>query len=531
MQRRYVSLAWFSLAAIAWEPPLRAQCQLDKLTAADAAAQSRFGETVVLEGDTALCGAPFEDSQGFNAGAVYVFVRDAAGFAQTQKLTAADAVTQDRFGTGLALSGDTAIVGSPLDDDAGSGSGSAYVFERSPANFAQTQKLLASDAAASDRFGSAAALSGDTAIVGALDDADGGLGSGSAYVFERGPGGFAESQKLTASDADAFDFFGTAVALDGDTAVVGAAQDDDGGVDSGSVYVFERGPAGWVETQKLTAADGADGDVFGTSVAVHGDLVAVGSDQNGPGAVYVHERTPSGWAQVAKLVAADGADQDQFGTSVSLSGEVVLVGASADDDAGSLSGSAYLFERGPAGWVQTQKLVSTDLQLQDRFGWDVALDGDQALVGAPLSDDAGSLSGSAYTFRVFGLCAAPGSLSIGTGGTQDFALRAGIGHALQVYVLLGSASGTAPGTPVDGVVLPLVADGYFTFTLQNPNHPRLAGSLGNLDALGQATADLTVSPGLDPGLAGVQVHHAFAAIDGIPLVVYASNAVALTLVP
>ncbi|HVM55185.1 MAG TPA: hypothetical protein VM262_18515, partial [Acidimicrobiales bacterium] len=190
--------------------------QQAKLTAADAAGGDRFGVAVAVSGDTAVVGANAADTPaGSNVGSAYVFVRSAGTWALQAKLTATDAAAVDNFGISVAISGDTAVVGAYLDSTlAGSNAGSAYVFVRSAGTWAQQQKLTAADAAAGDRFGISVAVSGDTAVVGAyLDDAPAGMDSGSAYVFVRSAGTWAQQQKLAASDADAGDRFGIAVAV------------------------------------------------------------------------------------------------------------------------------------------------------------------------------------------------------------------------------------------------------------------------------------------------------------------------------
>ncbi|NNE68566.1 MAG: hypothetical protein HKN33_18520, partial [Pyrinomonadaceae bacterium] len=171
-------------------------------------------------------------------------------FVQTKKLTASDAALGDGFGWSVAISGDTAIVGAYANDDGGSDSGSAYIFERNQGganNWGEVRKLTASDAAAGDNFGYSVAISVDTVIVGAFGNDDGGIDSGSAYIFEQNQGGannWGEVRKLTASDGAAFDRFGWSVGISGDTAIVGAYGNDDGGNDSGSAYIFERNQGG-----------------------------------------------------------------------------------------------------------------------------------------------------------------------------------------------------------------------------------------------------------------------------------------------
>jgi len=210
-------------------------------------------------------------------------------------------------------------------------------------------KLVASDGYSGDEFGHSVAISGNYAIVGAYHDDDDGESSGSAYIFERSGSGWVEQAKLTASDGTAGDWFGYSVAISGDYAIVGAFFDDAKGSSSGSAYIFERSSSGWVEQAKLTASDGYQSDYFGRSVAINGDYAIVGAyydDDNGScsGSAYIFERSGSGWVEQAKLTASDGYNYDYFGYSVALSGNYAIFGAYGDDDDGSYSGSAYVFE-------------------------------------------------------------------------------------------------------------------------------------------------------------------------------------------
>ena len=264
-------------------------------------------------------------------------------------------------------------------------------------------KLTASDGAADDWFGFSVSLSeGTRALVGAWMDDDQGTNSGSAYVYERqGDGSWLEVDKLTASDGAAGDGFGGSVSLSGDRALVGASGDASS---RGSAYAYERqGDGSWLEVDKLTASDGAAGDQFGESVSLSGDRALVGAQFDNDlgtdsGSAYVYERQGDGsWLEVAKLTASDGAADDRFGVSVSLSETRALVAAYLDEDLGSQSGSAYVFERqGDGSWLEVAKLTASDGAALDQFGNSVSLsEGTRALVGAWMDDDLGSHSGSA----------------------------------------------------------------------------------------------------------------------------------------
>jgi hypothetical protein len=361
------------------------------LTASDPGDGDSFGISVAISGDTAIVGSPFDDAVGHRSGSAYVFTRSGTAWTQQTKLNAADAAGGELFGVSVALSSDTAIIG------ASGGSGSAYVFTRSGTTWTQQAKLTAADAAGGDGFGNFVALSGDTTIVGAyVDDGAGGSDQGSAYVFTRSGTTWTQQAKLTAEDGAARDRFGCSVAIDGATAIVGAYADDDAGSGSGSAYVFTRSGTTWTQQTKLTAADAAASNSFGFSVAFSGDTAIVGA-QSGyndagsySGSAYVFTHSGTTWTQQAKLTAADGAAGDRFGASVALSGDTAIVGAWQDDDAGSYSGSAYVFSRLGTTWTQQAKLTAADAAPFDWFGGSVAIDGDTAIVGAVRHDVGGN---------------------------------------------------------------------------------------------------------------------------------------------
>jgi esterase/lipase superfamily enzyme len=281
----------------------------------------------------------------------------------------------------------------------------------------ESLKLTASDVVEAQQFGWSVAISDTTAIIGATGDNDNGSGSGSVYLFDTTTG--LQIAKLTASDAAAGDNFGRSVAISGNTAIIGAPFDDDAGVSSGSAYLFDTTTG--VEIAKLTASDAAAGDLFGFSVAISGTTAIVGAWGDGDagfntGSAYLFDTTTG--VQIAKLTASDFAGFDSFGYSVAISGTTAVVGAFGNDDAGSNSGSAYLFDTTTG--VQVAKLTASDAASGDNFGRSVAISGNTAIVGAPFDDDAGFSSGSAYLFdTTTGVEVAKLTASDATGGAEN----------------------------------------------------------------------------------------------------------------
>ncbi len=381
--------------------PVRAQvCLLRedyRIPAPDVNAPERFGSSVSVNGDRVVVGYYLD--LGDDSGSAYIFRNDTNGtpldpsddrWVQEAWLTASDGATDDYFGSSVSIEAGRVVIGAPFDDDAGRNSGSAYVFrfedngtplDPSDDLWVEEVKLTALDAHEGDLFGISVSISLDHAIVGAMEDDGLADGAGSAYVFRRDDNDtpddpsddlWVQEAELTASDGAAVDRFGISVAISDHRAVVGARLDDDAGRDSGSAYVFRHDDNG-------TPSDPSD------------DF----------------------WIEEDKLTASDAAAGDQFGTSVSISGDRAVVGAHLDDDAGTFSGSAYVFRRDdnttpldPSDdlWVQEDKLTALDAAGGDRFGVSVSISGDRIIVGAVGDDDACSAdptcqSGSAYVFH------------------------------------------------------------------------------------------------------------------------------------
>jgi len=395
----------------------RLALQQAELTAAGSAAPMHFGCSVAISGDTALVGADGmgREQRPGRVGAAYVFVRSGGVWTQQQELKAADTARDDRFGTAVALVGDTALVGAPYHKVAGKRpAGAAYVFVRSAGGWTQQQELKAADTARDDRFGMSVALSEDSALVGApgrsvLGEPD----VGAAHVFVRSGGVWTQQQVLRPEGVvERWPYFGQTVALDGDTALVGE------GGSLGAACVFVRSGGVWTQQQRLTPGAGSAGTGFGWSaVALSGDTAVVGAmycnvaGKREAGAAYVFARAAGVWTQQQKLTDADRMRWDHFGTGVALSGDTALIGAPWDFGQGkhATGGAAYLFTRSGGIWTQRQQLKAADTASGYFFGGSVALAGNAALISASGHPFAGTQKyGAAY---VFTLDAAPTSKS------------------------------------------------------------------------------------------------------------------------
>ncbi|RYD64084.1 MAG: hypothetical protein EOP83_10610, partial [Verrucomicrobiaceae bacterium] len=420
----------------------------------DGSESDAFGVAVSLDGDTALIGASLSDTPtGSYSGYAYVFTRSQNVWTLQARVTGADTNDNDRFGSSVSLEGNSAVIGSPLDDPRGSNSGSAYIFVRSGTTWSQQAKLVPPDGASNDTFGEDVSLSGPLVLIGAESDGTAaGNEAGSAYVYVRGGSSWSLETKLEPDDPTASDYFGSSVALDGETAVVGARLDDDRGNGSGSAYVFTRSGTMWTQQAKLTASDGTAGDALGVSASLAGDDLILGASQDGvngsnSGSAYVFTRSNGVWTEQAKLLPSDGTSTTLFGASVAVEGNVALVGAPWQS---SLTGGAYIFTRSGSTWQQTVKLTASDKASGANFGNSVAISGETALVGAASGDTVLSgPTGGAYVFqRVSGSWSETAKLSLGGDGASGDRFGGSVAIQGNRAVIGASGDNTAAGSDV-----------------------------------------------------------------------------------
>ncbi len=322
------------------------------LTPPDEGTSAGFAFSVAIDGPWAVIGsAGAINESGIAVGAADVFRRDGAGaWSFFTRLWADDGLGGDRFGSAVAMDGLTMVVGADAVDAAAQDSGAAYVFEWSGNGWEQTARLIAADGNQRARLGQTVAISGTTIVAGAPRDDDGGLNAGAAYVFDKVAGAWQPTVKLKAADAGAEDRFAVSIDIDGDSIIAGAYRDGPLGVQSGSAYIFERSVGQWSQAKKLIASDGQAGDNFGVSVAIAGELAAAGSFAGAAtGRVYLFEKLTGQWTETGSLLAGDGQPADHFGAALAFDGLTLIVGATGDDDRGMDAGAAYLFQRGVRG--------------------------------------------------------------------------------------------------------------------------------------------------------------------------------------
>ena len=385
-----------------------------KLLADEPTSEAFFGAAVDLDDDRLVVSADGEDP-----GAAYVFRDQGAnggsdGWSQSATLVSPRS-GDDLFGESVAVDGETVVVGATGDDRNGSNAGAVHVFTVGPDDWSLEATLTPSAPGAGDSFGQSVAVAGDRVFVGADgEDAE----SGAAYVFERSDGDWRQRTRLSASDSDAEDYFGSRLATDGaGTVVVGAYGDDSAGENAGAAYVFTRADTGeWREVTKLVAPtdDAAAGDFFGSAVAVGAETVVVGAfgAEGGEyaGAAYAYSRpeqgaSGDGFGPPERLSPPDPAAGEFFGWAAGLADETAVVGAYGTDGPGSDAGAAYVFDRlDDGGWRRRARVSRAEAAPDDRFGVAVAADGARAAVTADGDANVGPETGAAYV------------LDLGTGG-------------------------------------------------------------------------------------------------------------------
>lgn len=459
------------------------------LKASNTGAGDQFGHCVAIDGSTAVIGAPSDNSAatGVNgnqtdsslsgAGAAYVFVHGPSGWTQQAYLKASNTGSSDNFGSSVAIEGETIVVGAFYEssnstgvngnqsNNSASGAGAVYVFTRDGTTWTQQAYLKASNTEAYDTFGASVGISGDTLVVGAQTEDGGSTGvngiqtngagnSGAAYVFHRNGTIWTQQAYLKASNTGFEDFFGTSVAISGNTIAVGAPGEDsnstgingnqsnNSSVDAGAVYVFVRSGSIWTQQAYVKASDAGSFDYasFGASVAIDGDTLVAGSPGEGSRSAYAFVRNGSSWTQQAHIPDPFPYANDRFGNSVAIKGDIIALGAPLEESNGVTdSGAVYTYAREGSTWSQQSYLWASTTGPGDRFGTSVALDGEALIVGASYEDsiatgvngdqenNSSQNSGAAYTFLLGeSFSTNPDSSTvISTGGVHSFGIFSG----------------------------------------------------------------------------------------------------------
>ena len=388
-------------------------------------ASDRFGDSVGIAGNTAVVGAPLQESLDnqsvsiTNGGWGHTFSRGSGGWSYHEFLAVSNPQVEGRLGSSVAVAGSTVMAGAPsYTQNNNTDPGEITIASKSSLTGSWVTEFTKTGQVGNDLFGSSVALDTGIAVIGAPGAQVGSDAlAGKAYLYTKNNnvwGPAATAIWSAGTNAGAGTIFGSSVAVDGNTVVIGSPGEDSS---SGAAYVFTKTNNVW-SAVRLTASDRANADSFGRWVAVDGDFVVVGAwqDDDGgtdSGSVYVFTKPGGGWGTwdglnanqksglTAKLTAFDAAAEDHFGWSAAVDGDNVVVGAYGNDDDGNDSGSVYLFTKPTSGgWVtatETVKLTAPDAAASDNFGDSVAAGGGRVIVGAPGDE---SETGAAYVFSI-----------------------------------------------------------------------------------------------------------------------------------
>lgn len=375
---------------------LRRWEQEAKLMADEPAIDDRMGFVVALDGDTAVAGAPDHVTGGLARGAAYVFALSGDTWVQQAKLVPDEGGQMyEHLGHAVAISEDSAIVGAwSRASGAGRPGGAAYVFVREGSSWIQQARLSTPPLDYVDELGWSVDIDGDTAVVGAPRDGEAATNAGAAYVFTRTGASWTLQQKLVLEGATTPEYFGKSVSISGTTILVGASA-----VHSytGAAYVFVWDGSRWSQQARLAADDGDEQDYFGEAVAVSGDTAVIGARGDGAGnddhgSAYVFTRVGVEWRQVSKLYALDAAGGHAFGYDVDIDGSAIAVGSRHAE-------AAYVYRWDGSSWTPEEtRLVGEDTEEFDSFGYGVGISGDRVLVGAPTAYGGRRFAGAAYVF-------------------------------------------------------------------------------------------------------------------------------------
>lgn len=381
-----------------------------KLVSPAGGAWDMFGTAVALAEGDLLVSAPLDDTADADAGAVYVYTVDDNVWTQSDTLLPSDVTAGQFFGWSIAVDHDnpgTVVIGATGDDDVAVDAGAAYVFVRSTGGaWIEQAKLVGTDTPDEAWFGGATDIDDDTIVIGApMEDNYIGSFAGNAYVFEHnGLGQWVQTDKWFPIYGGSAVIFGSAVAIDGDLAVVGAPYLGMSFYGAGFAVTFSRTESGWEQEQYLDSPGVEGRDRFGSSAALVGEHAILGSPRDIPptlGAIATFRRQvdtggAATWESVQFLFADDPVPLDRFGSRLVTDGARLLVSAPTHNE----TGAVYLhdFEDGIASFVE--KITADDGAPNDRFGSSLAFDGETIVIGAYLDDDAGTDAGAVYVYAL-----------------------------------------------------------------------------------------------------------------------------------
>lgn len=337
------------------------------------------------------------------ATALALIVLAAPSIPDTQQLTLSPSVlmANDSFGGAVAISGKLVIVGAVGDDEEGSAAGHAYILKQGPHNlWTFDGDLLPAELDAGDIFGQSVDIDAKSAIVGAPADDDGGEDAGAVYLFTRRSNGWTSAGKVLQFEPQAGAYFGDAVAISGNSAIVAAPRwHQTGQVNSGAFTILVKARDGSWDWDIGSFGQQNDG-TLGASVAMSGKIAVVGAPgEDSTGAAHLVALDQHGWNTAGTLHPTGSNAGEHFGASVATDGKLIIVGAPDHIVATHVAGAAYVFRREGNSWIQEDILVRSAVTENTRFGSSVAISGKFAIVGAPGDSLSANAAGSVYLFQ------------------------------------------------------------------------------------------------------------------------------------
>jgi hypothetical protein len=407
------AIAALALSTVASALPPCTPQYLGKLNDAAELAFDYYGTDVDIDGSRMIVGSWGDDGAGANSGIAYVYHKIGNTWTKKGTLSAPDAATEDRFAEAVAISGDWAVVGGRLNDDAGTSSGSAYVYQWNGTNWVFNTKLLQPDGEQYDFFGCDVAISGDRIVIGSyFKDVFlnyNRASAGSAYVFKRSGVAWTFEQKLIADNPAPDAWFGYSVAIDGSRIAVGAPGTPKVGFQfgPGAAYFFEYSNGNWNQTDKRSSSNTTATERFGWTVAMDGDTTAVGAPMHNfslgdPGAVYAFQRNANGtWTETDYLEPVSPEVAGELGTKVDIDGDVIVASAPYATMGGlsGATGGAVIYGRVGGVWNAGTAIQAPAPAIDDLFSQGVAINGSTVVIGSERDDDMGGNSGTVYFYE------------------------------------------------------------------------------------------------------------------------------------
>ncbi|MBT3980661.1 MAG: hypothetical protein HOE90_04860 [Bacteriovoracaceae bacterium] len=377
-----------------------------KIQPGDIGSGDKFGTSVALSGKRVIAGAPYYDTANTNAGGAWIYVWDPSSSSWYSELVISGGTASELLGSWVDIDGNTAVVAAP-GYNSSTGKVLVYMYDRSANNWNLDQTLTTDDGIAGDQFGYSVNVDGNMIIVGTPYNDDEGTNIGKSYVFHRDPatGNWEQKFKVYPNSAPLTQNFGHRVSISNGSAIVAAPYSDETTTNTGSIFTMnfnEELVSDWSE-KSFSYGTGASAKHFGQAMDVHNDTAIISAPANngdiGQAFIqnYDHDGTGS-WATDATLYASDGASGDFFGWSVAIHGDWAAVGAPNTDQSGSNSGAVYTFKFDPSGnsWTQQTKSIAKDGQASDYYGQSVDIHGNMMIVGAPSEDTNASNAGAVY---------------------------------------------------------------------------------------------------------------------------------------